>query len=367
MTNAGAPAKPIVFTGLRGMGKTALLRQCVADARAAGGLAIVAEADKALRFADVMRRELAAALSGTESVPKRLASAIRRVAELLPKISYELPNDAGSVAISGDGVIDDDPTRSDSLEDVLLMLNEQLRHHDRFFVIAVDEVQESAAGDLLRIIRVVHKTAGTEQPILLLGAGLPNSPTVLRSARTYTERYAYLHLDLLSRAATIEAVDAPARRINVHWQPAAAERLYALSQGYPYFVQEFASAAWLAHHGDAITNADIDDVALGVQTMLDESIYSRQFAQISPREAIYVLALHRLGPGTHYSEEISSALRMAPSELGSVRSQLVKKDVLFAPSRGLTEFRLPLTNAYIDRHLEAITKRASLGENKLKQ
>ena len=32
MTNSGAPAKPIVFTGLRGMGKTALLRRCAADA-----------------------------------------------------------------------------------------------------------------------------------------------------------------------------------------------------------------------------------------------------------------------------------------------------------------------------------------------
>jgi hypothetical protein len=57
---------------------------------------------------------------------------------------------------------------------------------------------------------------------------------------------------------------------------------------------------------------------------------------------------------------------MPSPELG-VRNQLLKKDVLFAPSRGLTEFRLPLTDAYIDRHIDAITKRASLGRNALTQ
>jgi hypothetical protein len=54
-------------------------------------------------------------------------------------------------------------------------------------------------------------------------------------------------------------------------------------------------------------------------------------------------------PGTHHSEEIAGALDMASSELGSVRNQLIKKDVLFAPSRNSAEFRLPLPDACIDR------------------
>ena len=367
MTRAGIPAKPIVFTGLRGMGKTALLRRCAAGAWAEGALPIVAEADKALRFGEVMRRELLAALSRTEPLPKRLTAALSRIAERLPKISYELPHDAGGISLSAGDFDEHETAGADELEDTLLTLNEQLREHDRFLVIGIDEIQESPAADLLRIIRVVHKTAGSEQPVLLFGAGLPNSPVVLKAARTYTERYAYLRLELLSRTATIEAVDAPARRLGVVWEPAAADALFALSGGYPYFVQEYASAAWLKHRDDVITEADINAVALGVQTMLDESIYHRQFAQISPREAIYVLTLYRLGPGVHHSEEIAAALGLPSSELGSARSQLLKKDVLFAPARGLTEFRLPLTDAYIDRHLDELVKRASLGENNLKR
>jgi hypothetical protein len=358
MTNSGAAANPLMFTGLRGMGKTALLRRCVSEVRAAGGIAISAEADKALRFGDVMRRELTAAQSAAEPASKRLAAAIKHVIERLPKISYELPHDAGGVSLSANSETDDDAFGADSLEDVLLTLNAQLRHHERFLTIAIDEIQESPLGDLLRVIRAVHKTAGTEEPILLLGAGLPNSAAVLKATRTYTERYAYLRLELLDRIATIEAIDVPARRLGVQWHPDAAEELYTLSQGYPYFIQEYASAAWLARQGAAVTKSDIDRVARGVQKTLDESIYARQFARISPRETVYVLALHELGPGPHYSDEISHQLGMTSAELGSVRSQLLKKDMLFAPARGLTEFRLPLTDEYIDRHIGELSQRA---------
>jgi len=45
MARYGEPPNPIVFLGLRGMGKTALLRQIVRDADARAGLSIVVEAD----------------------------------------------------------------------------------------------------------------------------------------------------------------------------------------------------------------------------------------------------------------------------------------------------------------------------------
>jgi hypothetical protein len=161
----------------------------------------------------------------------------------------------------------------------------------------------------------------------------------------------------------MDAVGVPARKVGVEWTGAANAELCALSQGYPYFIQEFASAAWLTRRGDTITKTDVAGIAPGVHTLLDESLYRRGFQQISPREAVYILALHGLGPGVHHGEEIARALGVRSSELGSVRSQLIKKDILFAPARSLTESRLPLTEAYIDRHLEEITQRARFHTN----
>lgn len=361
MGRAFEPPNPLVFTGLRGMGKTALLRRVARDAVAAGGLAIVGEADRSLRFADVMRRELGTSLTASASFPKRLNNAIARLIERLPKLSYDLPHDAGSFAIEGsDGTTADDVRADDSLEETLHLLNDQLHREGRFFLIGLDEIQESPSTDLLRIIRVVHQTAGTDRPVVFIGAGLPHSGSVLKNVRTYTERWAYFRLELLSRNETFEAIDVPARGLGVTWEPAALEAVYRRSLGYPYFLQEFASASWLRHRGNVVTEDDVSSVAPGVQRMLDESVYDRTFEQLTPREARYVLALHELGPGAHHSEEVSEALGEASSALSSIRARLLKKDVIYSVARGLTEFRLPLTNEYIDRKRASLVKRAHL-------
>jgi hypothetical protein len=361
MTATGEPAKPLVFTGLRGMGKTALLRRVAREAQAMGALTILEEADRSLRFADVMQRELSKALAGTESFPSRLRAAIGRTVDLLPKISFELPSDAGGISIEGRQTDDDSPP-AESLEAALDAINEQLHRHGRFLLVGLDELQESPADDLLRIVRAVHRSAGTERPILFVGAGLPNSSTVLKAARTYTERWAYYRLELLDRSQVFDALDLPARSLGSRWEEAALEEVFLRSRGYPYFVQEYAAASWLRHRGSEVTHADVLSVVPGVQRMLDENLYDRQFLGLTPREAAFVLALRRLGEGPHRSEEIAHAMGVKSSaEVSSIRTQLVKKDIIYAPARGLSEFRMPLTDDYVARHEAAILKRAALG------
>lgn len=368
MTAANEPAKPIVFTGLRGMGKTALLRRAARAAKDAGAITIVGEADRSLRFGEVMRRELIEALAKSESLPTRLSTSIGRIVTNLPKISYEFPHEGGSVSVAGNKSEQEDLNASDSLEEFLQILNEQLHRHGRFLLIGLDELQDASPDDLLRIIRVVHKTAGTDRPVLFMGAGLPNSNAVLQGVRTYTERWAYYRLELLTRNETYEAVDVPARELGVHWQEDALEEIYARSHGYPYFVQEFASAAWTHHKGTIVRKEDVIAVAAGVQRMLDESIYDRQFSQLSPREVLFVLALHRLGAGAHRLDDIAESLgRPSSADLGSVRTQLIKKDIIYAPARGLAEFRVPLSFEYIERHKDEFLERASRGDKVLRR
>ena len=159
----------------------------------------------------------------------------------LPKISYDLPHESGSISLAGNETAEQDGlASSDSLEDSLQILNDRLRRHGRYLMIGLDELQDAPPDDLLRIIRVVHETAGTDRPVLFMGAGPPNSSRVLQGVRTYTERWANHRRELLTRSETFEAVDVPAREFGVHWHQDAVEAIYGRSHGYPYFVQEFA-------------------------------------------------------------------------------------------------------------------------------
>jgi len=87
MSRAGQPAKPIVSTGLQGMGKTALLRTVDRRAKALDGVVLFAEADTSLNFGETLRRSLRRATDRTASLPKRVAAALRNIEERLAKIS----------------------------------------------------------------------------------------------------------------------------------------------------------------------------------------------------------------------------------------------------------------------------------------
>ena len=357
MARYGEPPNPIVFLGLRGMGKTALLRRIVRDAEENGGLCLVVEADRSLRMIDVVRRQVDDALKRSETLPARLRDSLEALVAALPRVSYELPHDAGAMALTG--ASDRTGESGDSIEDVLIDLNDRLHEHRRFLTIALDEIQESDRLDLPRVVRVVHRTAGTARPIFFVGAGLPNAADVLKDARTYTERWAYHRLELLSRADLVAAVDTPARELGVAWTDSALDEAYLRSSGYPVFVQAYASAAWRHGRGAEVTLEDVRAVNIGVRRTLDESLYDRPFAALSEVEAAYVLALDRLGDGAHRSDAIARELGLASSAaIGSTRARLIKKDVLFAPSRGLTEFRIPLTRSYIERHRARLETRA---------
>jgi len=361
MGRAGQPAKPIVFTGLRGMGKTALLRTVERRAKALDGVVLFAETDASLSFGETLQRSLRRATAGTASLPKHVAAALRAFEERLLKISYELPTGAGSLAISAAEVDAERESRSgDALENLLDSLSEQLFDREQFLVLAIDEIQEGARLELLRLIRAVHRTAGGGAPITFFGAGLSQSPSILRAVRAYTERWSFQRLGLLDAAAVEDAIAIPACALGVRWEPAAIAAIDRASGGYPYFVQELASAAWAAHAGDTIHAADVERALPGAMRALDHELFDEQFAQLTPREMRYALALHDLGPGAHRSDEIVAALDRPSSELSSIRSQLLKKDVIAAPSRGVLEFQLPLTSSYIERHRRALQKTAAL-------
>lgn len=360
LTRTGGAAQPIVFTGLRGMGKTSLLRRCVANATADGAVVLYTEASRDTGLAASLRRSLEHAKLRYRSLPAKLRSAFDAAIRTLPKATYELPGDAGTLGLE----VSRAPNERESLAGALEDLNAAVRHHDRYLLFAVDEIQDGALDDLRLLVRFVHLTAGTDEPVLLIGAGLPNTPAHLHEVRTYTERWRFFRIGLLDAAETIEAIAEPAVGLGVDVEAAALERLVEESGGYPFFVQEYASAAWIAHRGATISLADVEASAPGVRRILESGFYDERFRRLTPRELRYALELGSLGPGPHPVGDVAAALGSTSGAVSSIRNQLVRKDVVFAPSPGLIEFRMPLTDVYLERHRPALARRAAIANDR---
>jgi hypothetical protein len=352
LTANGGAAQPIVVVGLRGMGKTALLRRSIRNP-STKPIVLYAEGSEEQSLAVAFRRSLERASGELKSAPDRLKSTPDSIARKFPKTSFEFPHEMGAIAVGGNKA----EKAPRPLIDSIYELNEAAAKHGRFLVFVIDEIQTVRIEDLLPVVEFVHETAGTNTPAMLLGAGLPNSRLHLHRVKTYTERWRYFRLELLSREESRDAIDLPARERGVEIEAAALELLARESAGYPFFVQELGSAAWATRTGASITSAQIRSIVPGVRRLLDSSLYEPSFESLTAPELSYAFAMAKLGPGPHRVGQIAAALEMPVESLNWIRNQLIKKDVAYSPASGLLEFRLPLTERFLKRNARALRKR----------
>lgn len=348
----GGPMRPAVFVGLRGMGKTALLRRGAALAREDGAVVVSVEASEA----EPLSRALAAGLERATreaSLAVRLRDALGGLLKVLPSASYELPGHMGAIELDARGSNERVPFYR-----ALTELNDAVRARDSYLVLALDEVQEATLHDLRELVMFIHETAGTNAPAVFLGAGLTNSAKHLHDARTYTERWRYPRLDLLAPADTRDAIAIPAKRRDVTFTDEALDALVAETAGYPFFIQEYASVIWAQTDGPLIDRAGVDRLFPFIRAELDDQFYAPRFARLTARECAYVLVVATLGDGPIPVHEIAQRFGVPSSALSSIRNQLLKKEVLFASAPGFVEFRMPLTARYIERNREALERRA---------
>ncbi len=272
--------------------------------------------------------------------------------DALPRASLELPNDIGTVSLSA--------RHKEDVEFVhaLEELNDATRQHGRHLVFAIDELQEAPVDGLRDLVRFLHASAGTDRPVYLLAAGLPGSREHLHKVRTYTERWRYFRLGLLTPEQTKDAIGIPARERGVSIAPGALDRLAEESAGYPFFVQEYASAAWIARRGNTIGEDDVERAIPGVRRLLEDDFYDARFRLLTPRECAYVLAMADLGARPQTTGEVAARLGTRSDVISSIRNRLVKKDVIYSPTSGMVEFRIPLTERYVMRHKSALERRA---------
>jgi hypothetical protein len=348
----GGPMRPPVFIGLRGMGKTALLRRCMAIARDDGAVVVGIEASRATPMAAALAEGIGEAKRHV-SLTARFRDAVEGIRKALPSAAFELPNDTGKIELDLRGTEEVPPLRR-ALEE----LNDAVRNRGGYLVLAVDEIQEADLDDLRELVMFVHAAAGTNRPAVFLGAGLTNSPAHLHAARTYTERWRYPRLDRVGPDEAKAAIAVPAAAQGVNFTNAALELLAAETAGYPFFIQEYASVIWSFTDGPTIDRIDVEGRVAGIRRELDDQFYAPRFARLTDRECAYAKALADLGEGPHPVIDVARFFGARSRDLSSIRNQLIKKELIFASSPGVVEFRMPLTEQYIARNFEAIAQRA---------
>ena len=147
-----------------------------------------------------------------------------------------------------------------------------------------------------------HELSQTGAPLIVVGAGLPHLPSVLSARKSYSERlFHYLRIDRLDRDAADRALIAPADREDVEFTAEALDALYAVSGGYPYFVQAYGKVTWDAAPASPIGKDDVLVAAPNADAELAVGFFGSRYERATPAERDYMRAMAgtRRRPGRH--------------------------------------------------------------------
>lgn len=357
----GRPEKSQMLLGLRGVGKTVLLNKIGTLAEDLGFHVVMLEAPEGQRLAQYLAPALKSTLLRLSRVEKAKDYAARAIGALRGFASV-FKVSIGEVEI---GVTELPTADSGNLEvdlpELLVAIGQAAKAAESSVALLVDEVQYLSEEDLRALIVALHRIAQKGLPLVMFGAGLPQVAALAGDAKSYAERlFDYPGIGPLTNDAAQLAVREPVYDEGAEIEPAALERIVAVTHGYPYFLQEWGKHSWNTAQESPITSADVDAASESATDALDKNFFRVRFDRLTPREQDYLRAMAELGPGPHRSGAIAEALGSTVEKMGPLRSGLIKKGMIWSPAHGDTAFTVPMFDEFMRRAIpEWTTKNQS--------
>ena len=349
----GRSAKSLLIVGLRGVGKTVLLNRIQELAVSQGYIAELLEAPEGKSLPALLAPALRSLILKLDR-GEQASSATRRAFRVLRGFAQMVKVKYADIEISLDGEVEPGVADSGDLEadlpDLLVAVGEAARERGTAVALIVDELQYLDEIEMSALIVGMHRVSQKQLPLLLLGAGLPQLVGLTGRSKSYAERlFAFPQAGPLSLADASLALQVPAEQEGARFTDQALKAVHRLTEGYPYFLQEWGYHAWLQAAGSPIGMDAVDAATPRAIAALDQSFFRVRFDRLTPSEKRFLRAMANLGPGPHRSGDIALGLGVKVTSTGPVRASLIGKGMIYSPAHGDTAFTVPLFDQFMRR------------------
>ena len=348
----GKHARPQMLLGLRGTGKTVLLNEIQKIGEEEGLLISKFEAPENANLSQFLVPQMQKVMRSLSFAKAANQFAVRGL--------RGLRNFASVFKVSAGGVdfgIESEPGLADSgnleidLPDLFEAIGKAAQAAKKGWLLLIDEVQYLNEADLSALIVSLHQMSQVGLPVVFVGAGLPQIAQLAGEAKSYSERlFSYHKIDALDEASAERAVKCPIEDEGVRITSDALRELTEKTQGYPFFLQEWASKAWDHAVGPEISLQEIQDTYSETIYSLDEGFFKVRLDRLTPAETQFVNSMAKLGDGPYQTSEIASTMGKKISSLGPARANIIKKGMIYSTDHGYLDFTVPLFADYLRRH-----------------
>lgn len=347
---SGGYERSLIYSGLRGVGKTVLLIELDVLATEAGWATTdVQEVGSQPDFRVTFAR-MAARLLREMSRRHRVKERVDRALAVVKAFSLAVP---GAVQLKLDvspasGIADSGDPEQD-LTDLVREIGDVAQATRAGALFLIDEMHNLDAGSLAAICIAFQAVSRARLPVAMVAAGLPDLQVRLMAAKPYADRlFQYRELGGLPEPAARTALVSPAATRGVEYDEQAARQVVRESAGYPYFLQEYGLELWNYAESSPITLDDVDAVREIVTDSLARNFFGIRFQMATDAEQRYLAAMAAVGAAPYKSSDVARTFGARDQRGVSVhRESLIDKGLIWSPRRGQLDFTVPLFAEYV--------------------
>lgn len=344
------PTPSIVFSGLRGVGKTVLINKLQS---------IAEEKDIFCRHIEVEERnDFIAQIATCSQAFLRKVSTKEKFKHLIQKpldaikslvVSFDVEDSTFSLSLQERELYKSN-SLTQSLTEVFVSIGETAYRTETPICFFIDEIQYMKQKELGSLIAALHRTNQLGYPVMIVGAGLPKIYKMLSEEKSYSERlFVYKEIGSLTYEQSFKAIEEPVKKFGVSYTKEAINDIINITKGYPFFIQQFCQIVYNNVNDKIIQKIDIEKSVDEFFKVLDIGFFRVRYERCSDGEKKFIFAMVKCGELPCTISNIGKQLDKKVRTISPTRAQLINKGIIFPVRHSELDFTVPEFDNYIRR------------------
>lgn len=344
------PTPSIVFSGLRGVGKTVLINKLQS---------IAEEKDIFCRHIEVEERNdfisqiatCSQAFLRTVSTKEKFKHLIQKPLDAIKSlvVSFDVEDSTFSLSLQERELYKSN-SLTQSLMEVFVSIGETAYRTETPICFFVDEIQYMKQKELGSLIAALHRTNQLGYPIMIVGAGLPKIYKMLSEEKSYLERlFVYKEIGSLTYEQSFKAIEEPVKKFGVSYTKEAINDIINITKGYPFFIQQFCQIVYNNVNDKIIQKMDVEKNVDEFFEVLDIGFFRVRYERCSDGEKKFIFAMAKCGELPCTISNIGKQLNKKVRTISPTRAQLINKGIIFSVRHSELDFTVPEFDNYIRR------------------
>lgn len=344
------PTPSVVFSGLRGVGKTVLINRLQSIAEDKGIFCKHIEVEE--------RNDFISQIATCSQVFLRKVSTKEKFKNMLQKpldaikslvVSFNPDDTTFSLSLQ-EKELYKASNLTQSLTDVFVSIGELAYKTENAICFFIDEIQYMKQNELGSLIAALHRANQLGYPVMIVGAGLPKIYKMLSEEKSYSERlFIYKVVGSLTYEQSCKAIEEPAKKFGVKYTDEALQEIIKLTKGYPFFIQQICQVIYKNTEDKIIEISHVKNNIDEFFELLDNGFFKVRYERCAESDKRFIFAMVRCGELPCTISNVAKNLHKSVGSISTTRAQLISKGIIYPIRYKELDFTVPEFDGYIRR------------------